>query len=231
MKAVTRRKIEMGTRALKFSREHPDGSPGSASALTRLQDRLARAEQLAEQQREGILDVRIATARKRDLRRAIKRSHLKHLASVAQVAAEEAPELARMFTLQPQSNPYLAFRTAVRGFAAEAESRKELLVKHGLAETVLSGLTQALNEFDVAVDQGAGGRSAHVGASAELDAVGNEIVQVVNVMSGTNRTRFAQDPELMAAWESVSNVFATPRADAKPTTPTPPAGGDVRPAA
>jgi hypothetical protein len=232
MKAKTRRKIEMGQRALKFSRAHPDASPGYAAALARLEDRLTRAEEVAEQQREGILHVRAATVRKRDLRRTIKLTHLDHLASVAQVAAHEVPELAQLFTLPRQANPYLAFRTAARGLAAEAESRKELLVKHGLTDTVLTGLAQALNEFDAAVDQGAEGHSAHVGASAELDAVGNEIVQVVNVMAGTNRSRFAHDPELLASWESVSSVLATPRVDAKPTTGAiPPASGDVRPAA
>ena len=232
MNAKTRRKIEMGSHALEFSRAHPDESAGYAASLSRLEDRLTRAEQVAEQQREGILHVRAATVRKRDLRRTIKRTHLDHLASVAQVAARDVPELAQMFTLPREANPYLAFRTAARGLAAEAESRKELLVKHGLTDTVLTGLTQALNEFDAAVDQGAEGRSAHVGASAELDTVANEVVQVVNVMSGHNRLRFAHDSELLASWESVSNVLATPRGDGKPATgATPPAGGEVRPAA
>jgi hypothetical protein len=37
---------------------------------------------------------------------------------------------------------------------------------------------------------------------------------------------------VLASWESVSNVVATPRADARPTTDhTPPAGGAVGPAA
>jgi hypothetical protein len=232
MKAVTRRKIEMGMRALKFSRAHPDGSPGYTEALTRLEDRLARAQVVAEQQREGIANVRAASERKRDLRRTIKRTHLDHLASVAQVAAKEVPELIQLFTLPQQANPYLAFRTAARGLAAEAESRKELLVKHGLTDTVLAGLAQDLNEFDAAVDRGAEGRAAHVGASAELDAVGNEIVQLVNVMAGLNRGRFGQNPELLATWASVSSVLATPRADVKSTTDhTPPAGGAVGPAA
>jgi hypothetical protein len=232
MKGVSRRKIEMGARALEFSRAHPDASPGYTAALARLEDRLNRAEQVAEQQRLGILHVRAATVRKRDLRRTIKRDHLDHLASVAEVAAHEVPELAQLFTLPRLANPYLAFRTAARGLAAEAESRKELLVKNGLTDTVLTGLAQALNEFDAAVDQGAEGRAAHVGASAELDTLANEVVQVVNVMGGHNRIRFAGNSDLLAAWESVSNVLATPRPDVKPKTgATPPAGGEVRPAA
>lgn len=41
MKAKTRRKLEMGARALIFSRVHPDPTPGYAVALARLEDRLA----------------------------------------------------------------------------------------------------------------------------------------------------------------------------------------------
>jgi hypothetical protein len=233
MNAKTRRKIEMGARALDFSRAHPDASPGYAAALARLEDRLARADLLATQQRDGILEVRTATARKRDLRRTMKRAHLDHLASVAEVASREVPELAQKFVLPRRANTYLAFRTAARGMEAEAGSRKELLVKHGLAETVLEALGQALSEFDAVVEQGSQGRLAHVGASAELDTVADEVVQVVKVMDGLNRFRFATDPESLAAWESSSNAFGPLRpTGAKPTPQEPPpSGGEIKPAA
>ena len=54
MNTKARRKLEMGARALDFSREHPDASPGYAAALARLEDRLNRAAQLEAQQRDGI---------------------------------------------------------------------------------------------------------------------------------------------------------------------------------
>ena len=111
-------------------------------------------------------------------------------------------------------------------------------MKHGLSEEVLSGLKVALDEFEGAVEQGAAGRLARVGASAELVAVAEEVVQVVKVMNGLIRLRFANQPELLAAWESASSVVATPRPEEKPgptgstpPTPTPPSGGEVRPAA
>ena len=103
---------------------------------------------------------------------------------------------------------------------AEAESRKEALVQHGLVDTVLESLAQALVEFDQAMKQGIAGRRAHVGASADLDLVADEVVLIVKVMNGLNRSRFARQPELLAAWASVSHVIATPRST-----------GDVRPAA
>jgi hypothetical protein len=233
MNSKTRRKLEMGRRALDFSRDHPDPSAGSAATLARLEERLGRAEKLAAQQRDGILQSRAATARKKELRRTMKQAHLEHLASVAAIASREVPELATKFVLPRRVNTYLAFRTAARGMEAEAESRKELLVKHGLSETVLQALTAALNEFDAVVEQGSDGRVAHVGASAELDSVADEIVQVVKVMDGLNHFRFAGEVELMASWKAASNVFATPQpAEPKPETGgAAPSGGGVRPAA
>lgn len=227
MEAKSRRKIEMGSRALDFSRSHPDASPGYAAAVARLEERLEHAEQVANQQREGLLEVRAATARKRELRRSMRQAHLSHLAQVAKVAARELPDLAQKFVFKPGTTTYLAFRTAARGMAAEAQNQKEALVKHGLVETVLENLTQALDQFDVALERGSAGRQAHVGASAELHAVADEIVQVVRVMDGLNRYRFMNDAELLAAWDSASNVLATPRSSAD----TKPAPGEIRPAA
>jgi hypothetical protein len=230
MRARTRRKLEMGARVLEFSRLHPDTSPGYVAAATRLQETLDRATQLARQQLDGRSEVRAATARKRDLRRLMRQAHLDHVISVAEVAAAEEPELLQKFTF-PETPSYLSFQTAASSIAAEAQSRKDLLVKHGLSEEVLSGLMVALEQFEAAQNQSAAGRIAHVGATAELMTVADELVQVVRVMNGLNRLRFAADSELLAAWESASNVVATPRPDTEPSTGTTPSGGEVRPAA
>jgi hypothetical protein len=232
MNAKTRRKIEMGTRSLDFSHAHPDASPGYAAAVARLEERLARADQLAGQQRAGQLEVRAATARKVELRRAMTRAHLVHLAQAAKIAGREVPELAQKLVLKPRARSYLAFRTAARGMAAEAQNQREVLVKHGLVETVLDSLNEALDQFDAAMEHGSAGRQAHVGASAELSAVADEVVQIINVMDGLNRYRFMKDRELLTAWESASSVLATPKSAPKPGPETPgAAGGEVRPAA
>ena len=232
MNAKSRRKIEMGARALDFSSSHPGESAGYAASLARLEDRLARADQLATQQRDGILEARRATTRKRDLRRSMKRAHLDHLASVAEAASREVPELGQKFVLSRRANTYLAFRTAARAMEAEAASRKELLVKHGLSETVLTALGEALAEFDGVVEEWSQARLAHVGASAELDTVADEIVQVVKVMDGINHVRFTNDSQSLAAWESSSNSFGPLRSTAvKPAPETPPQGGEIKPAA
>jgi hypothetical protein len=196
---------------LNFSRAHPDASPGYAAALSRLEQSLTEAEQLTGRQRDGINEARAATMRKRDLRRTMRRTHLVHLARVAEAAAKEVPDLAQKFVLAREAVPYLAFRTAARGMSAEAQNRKEVLVKHGLLDSVLESLALALDQFDLVVEQGTNGRRTHVGASAELDTVAEELVQVVRLMDGLNRYRFANDSDSLAEWESTSNTFGPPR--------------------
>jgi hypothetical protein len=229
MKAKTRRKLEMGDRALAFSRGHPDQSPGYAASLARLEECLTRAEEMAAQQHEGTVKVRAATARKRDLRRMLRRAHLAHLRSVARVAEQDLPELARQFVLPRGTIPYLAFRTAAHSMADEVKDHKELLVRHGLADTILEGLAEGLKEFDRAVELGIQGRREHVGASAGLDAMANEVVKIVKTMDGLNRYRFAHDAGLLAQWASASNVIATPRSSAAESPA--PTDSDVGPAA
>ncbi len=232
MRARTRRKLEMGVRVLEFSRQHPAPSPGYSAAAARLEELLVRATQLGRQQLDGVTDVRAATARKRELRRMMKLGHLNHLISVAKVASAEDSELLQKFDYPAGANSNLSFQMAAYGMAAEAESRKELLVKHGLSEDVLSGLKVALNQFESAVDQGAAGRRLHVGASAELVTIADEVVQVVKVMDGLNHVRFSGDSALLAAWESATNVVATPKPEPRDTpSPTPPDGGEIKPAA
>jgi hypothetical protein len=211
MNAKVRRTLEMATRVLNFSRAHPDPAQGSVAALSRLEATLARAGQLVIQQRDGVSEVRAATRQKEELRRSIRRTQLLHLSRVAEAAGKERPDLEQKFVLAPEATPYMAFRAAAQGIAAEAQNEKEVLLKHGLLETALESLTQALGQFDQAVDRGISGRQAHVSARAELAVIADEVVQIARLMDGTYRYRFANQPELLAAWESARNTFGPVR--------------------
>jgi hypothetical protein len=135
--------------------------------------------------------------------------------------------------LTRQPTAYLSFRSLARTVAAEAEGRKEILVRHGLVDSVLVSLTESLAQFDQALAQGAEGRRIHIAATVELHVVSGEAVQIVRVLDGHNRVRFAGDPDLLAAWKSASNVVGPSRpALAKPGEPEAPTSeGAVKPAA
>ena len=120
-----------------------------------------------------------------------------HLAEVGRAAAREEHELGKTFRFKPGASTYLAFRTAARGMASSAETHREVLAKYGLAQSVLDQFVQMLDQFDAAVALGIEGRTAHVGATRELQAVASEIFRTVRLMNGRNRQRFADDGQLL----------------------------------
>jgi hypothetical protein len=220
----------MARSALNFTRAHPVESPGYAAALKRLEDAVTRLEAVAGEQRDGQLEERVASKLRRELRRQMKNGHLAHIIHVAKVAAQEAPALPGKLVYKPGSRTHEAFFTTARGMATEAQTHKDLLIKYGMVESVFDGLLQSLAQFEAAVQRGIEARRAHVAASAELEAVADEILQLVHAMDGVNQLRFANDADLLAAWESASSVVTTPRSapDQEGTQQQPAAGEDVR---
>jgi hypothetical protein len=215
----------MARSALNFARAHPVDSPGYAAALKRLEDAVARLETVSSEQRDGQLEERVASRLKQELRRQMKNGHLAHIISVAKVAAQEAPTLPGKLVYKPGSRTNEAFLTTARGMATEAEVHKDLLIKYGMVESVFDGLVEALNQFEAAMQRGIEGRRAHVAASAELEAVADEIIQLVHAMDGVNQLRFANDADLLAAWESASSVLITARSTPEQeSTQQPPQG-------
>jgi hypothetical protein len=223
----TQHRLEMGARALEFSEKHPDERPGIDNAIAQLKALLIRADQLIRVQEAGTVQARAASARKRQLARLIRRGQLVHLSRVAALAASEAPDLAQKFDLPRLPERQLPFRNVARTMLEEAQRNKELLIKHGLSERVLEGLAAALDELDRVTESGVTGRGIHVAAVANLRVVGDEVMQHVGIIDGSNRVRFATQPELMAAWNAASNVFNQPRPGREPDGRT---GGDGPPA-
>ena len=235
MDAKSRRKLGMGAKAAKFSRGHPNQSPGYEAALSGVEERLARVEVALAEQRSGLLGVHSNAVRKQELRITMREGHMAHIAQVAKAARREAPQVSQQFVFRPGTSTHVAFQTTARAFLAEAETHRELLVRYGLVESVLAELRQSLDQFDAAMVAGAEARVTHVRASAEIRRLADEVVQGVRVLDGFNRLRFKDSPEVLAAWQSVSSVV-TPRGKTEPEAGPGSGGalqdgGEVRPAA
>jgi hypothetical protein len=237
-------RLNMAHRALEFSTAHRVDDAGYATSLKQLEEQLVRANQLAEEQSRGLAEVRSATEEKDTLKRRIRRSHLRHLARVAQKAATEVPELAGKFDLPRVPFRGLAFRAAARSMLEEAEQRKAVLITHGLVEPVLQKARESLDQLDAAVERGAQGRRRHIEASAALDVATDQAVQQVKILDGYNRVRFVEDPERLAGWIAASNIIGPALSGGQsvsrsrgtqspsPATPVPPpAPGSIAPAA
>lgn len=209
MNAKTRTIVTMATQVADFSHANPHENAGHVAAVNAVDALIAQARLLLAAQRQGIVDEHNAALRKRELERTMRSIHLAAVAGAGRLAAREQADLAGAFPVKPASESYLAFRSTAASMAELAGQHKDLLVKHGMPETVLDDLDRAIGEFDAATQLGVAGRAAHISATANLEAVSKELVARVRVLDGFNRIRFRDDPARLAAWASASSVRAT----------------------
>jgi hypothetical protein len=217
----------MAVRVRDFSRAHPSTDANYAAVLGQVEERIARMEALAKQQQDGTVTAHASTVRRKVLRRRLHHELLRHLVTVADIAAGEQPGLAERYALPNGHATNEAFRTLARRLLVQGQAEQAVLAKHGLADKLLDDLAAAVEEFDGSVSQSNAGRRERVGAVADLKAVSDEVMQLVEMLDGLNRYRLAGNAELMAGWESARNVVAEARAVEPPDSPA----GDVRPAA
>ena len=226
-----RRKLEMAVRVLEFSRAFPSADANYASVQSRFEGCVARLRTLSAQQLDGHTTSRASRARRRGLRRTLQYALLRHLVTVAEVAAEAEPAIADRFRLPAGNSNNQAFRTAARALLEEGEAHRELLARHGLADRLLEDLRAAVDQYDAAVEEANAGRRDHVSARVELKAVTDEVMHLVAMLDGLNRYRYASDPGQMAAWESARNVESVARVAAEPVPGAVPDPAEVKPAA
>jgi hypothetical protein len=227
MKTEIGRKLDALDRVLAHCAANPYDDPGFNAVVAKLQEGVKRAKALTAQQLDGTRNDRAAAVQKRTLRAAVHRDFLITLARSAVTASEEEAGLEAIFKLPRIAGQFKLWHLAAERMAAEAEMRKELLSRHGFSGAKIAGLKAALVEFEVALNRRVTSVSAHVGATADLDAVMATNMAQVKILDGLNVSRFSADPEALAAWESARNFFGPviTRPDA------PPEGGPARTAA
>lgn len=194
-----------GTRMYEFLLAFPDPNPGFMEATQALGERLARAEALANQQRNGKVDRRVSTGQREALLKELRTTFLRTLVAVAAVAFKDDPSVVRRFRVSHRDIG-TDFLTAARTVLAEAEAVHEVLLQKGLPETLLADLRAGLDEYDRLVTEANAGWRAHVGASADLEAVAVEILAISRHLDALNRYRYRDNPEQLAAWLSARHV-------------------------
>jgi len=230
MNAMLRRRLERATRVRDFLRAHKTEGV-EATALTRLEELIARAEVLVAQQHDGVVMARGSIAQRAQVRRALQGKLLRYLAAVGAVAAKENAELGEQFRLPRTRATNQAFVTLIEGMLAKATEHKDLLINQGLAESVLGDIATALEQFRQTLEATRAAHREHVGASADLRAVATELSEQVRLLDGLVRYRFGDDAELMGAWASVRDVLG-PFRTKNGTEPVPgETPGVVKPAA
>jgi hypothetical protein len=201
-----RRKLDMAGRVRDFCRTHPDPkNPGYTAAVARFEELVARAEALAQQQVSGRLTVSGAAVNTHELRKEI-RATIRLLAGLARAAAEEEPELEVVIERPSINASHQMFLTQARVAEANATTHRDLLTRYGMPENFLEEFKRQLDEFEEVINDKHAGRAAHVGARADLHAVGSEFMRVVGRLDAINGWRFRKDAESLAAWNSARDI-------------------------
>jgi hypothetical protein len=206
MQRRTSHQIAMGQRADVFCQGHPITSSGAQAAVSTLDGLMVEAKTVEVQQRDGIIAERSGAAVRRKALERVFAVGLKHVQAAARRAESAQPGLSRSFQLTPTRNSLAARRAAADSMLDAAEANKEVLVKFGLDESMVTNARGTLAECDAANDRCNAGRALHVRASAQLRNIGRQIVDVVHVLDGLYQVRFEHDPGSLAEWRSASTV-------------------------
>jgi len=228
MDRLVRRRLEMAVHARDFNRTHPSADANHASVLAKLEETIKGMEALAAQQVTGVVSKGSSTVRRREIRRRLHDGLLRHLVTVAEAAAEEKPELTRAFRMPSTNASHTLYRTVARTLLDKGAAERELLLKHGLGETLLDDLRRAVDELDASIAETVESKQQHILARTRLRTLSDEVMQLVGVLDGINRYRFAREPQLLAAWERAKHVVGGSQVPAPPTAPP---AGEVKPAA
>jgi len=212
------RRLETVIRVLLYCEANPDDNAGMTAVIAELGQNRSRAENLAAQQRLGIAEAAAGTRNRKKLRADIHHNMLVPIGRVAASAAGVEPGLESLFKVPGRSARAQEWRTGARGIARATEERKDLLLRHGMPEALLADVLAALDQYDAASTRRDAGKSAHVGATADLDEVMRDSMRLIGVLDGLFRYRFRNDAEKLAAWESARNV-PTPSGKAPPEAP------------
>lgn len=206
MNRNTRRRLDTGHRVFALSKAHMTQVQGYVEAVTALGEHLARAEALAAQQETGDMQAGAAVVRKDELRETMESDYAVHLARIARASLPNDPELRRLFRVPKRGLNKQEFVAALRAMLAEAASRREVFIKEGMPETFVEDLEAHLARYVGAINEKGLGEAMRVGAVASLPEVSKEIMALIRRLDAINRLRWADNPELLAAWRSAKDV-------------------------
>jgi hypothetical protein len=233
MQSSTRRKLEMADRVREFSRAHPFSDPSHQAVVTRFEERLAKAHELAVQEQAGRRESTAARRHRREVRRALHNDLSRYLEKLGDLAARAHPDLVGQFDGPSFNASNAAFLARAWDLLNLAKANRERLATHGLGGTQLDELAAALTRFEAAAEKANAGRLLHVGARAELMELVSELAALGALLDTLNRSRFREQAELLAGWESVRQEANPSRKPSVPEEggPVPPIDGGQRQAA
>ena len=222
------RRYEMFLRVREFGTMNASHFPAgtlAADLFTRLQNTIAALDDHTTAQSSGIRAAQESSTSKAAARDDLRRD-LEAIARTARSMAFTTPGMEDRFRA-PRSISEQALLSLARSFAADAAPLKAEFIRRGLAANFLEDLNSDIDVFESAITRRIQSRETHVTATAGIDELIDEGVDVVRELGPVIRNIFSDEPSTLAAWLSASHVQ---RVDSPNRPPAPNSNGGTTPA-
>lgn len=205
MKATARARLSRGESATGFCRDHPhdnalynEALAGADKALTDIKTKYG--EWLA-----GVGMQHTSTTSLDHFRDWLAMRFGKLLRVAAAISRKE-PGFDRQFRLPRRRIADVRLIAVFRTILAASEARKADFIRYGIAEGFWDSMRQEIDRFEEILQERKASRNGQVGAHTVVDAALVELRGHLDDLDAINTIRFADNPELLAAWKAAARL-------------------------
>lgn len=205
MKATARAALSRGESATGFCRDHPHDNALYNEALAGADKAL---DDVKTKYGEWLADVGsqyTSTTSLDHFREWLSRQVAK-LLRVASAIGRKEPGFDRQFRLPRRRIADVRLIAVFRTILAASEARKADFLRYGIAEGFWDSMRQEIARFEEILQERKASRSGQVGAHTVVDAALVELRGHLDDLDAINTIRFADSPELLAAWKAASKL-------------------------
>lgn len=208
-----------------FLPEHADQLPTvvGTGAHRKLDESIAELFERISEQQGIILARRGMTETQRVLRLVLVRDHMRPIARIARAARNELPKTPAVESLQalPRTGGAEKLLAGAYGMAKAAEPFAKVFTDAALPADFRDRLTDAADAFSASLKEGAGLRSQQTGATEGLRRAMAAARRQVQVIDALVQTAWADQPALLASWNTIRHVKKTAVRATAPVVVTP----------
>lgn len=212
MKSIETNTLEMLLAVRQFGLTHAEHFPadgGGAEELINVAKAIDDMEAQSTTQAQHAGAAREQTTQKRAAFESL-RAMLEAITRTARTMSRKRPGIEDKFRL-PSNKRVQDWLAAARAFLTEAEPLKNDFARLGMASTFLADLGSRIQAVQQAFDGRAKKSFARISATVAVAQAADRGRQAVRALDAIVRNLFADDPTVLAEWESASHVERAPR--------------------
>lgn len=205
MYAKMRYQMERAKRVIGFSREHPSDLPGYGSAVDRLEERYAEAQQMADRETTGQLDSRGAIAERNALAVQIV-ADLRLLAGIARSAGVTSAGTPLRIRFPGPKRNLVQFVSGARVAVAQASAEASRLAEFGVTTDQLTATSDRIDAYEALLERRNEALRVRMGAHRQLSILAREMRLLVEQIGTINQHRFLGDAAMLDLWRATRHL-------------------------